>query len=213
MTQLEIRGVSGGLLDDPFDLQVRGAVAGDSILWRARYRDDDMRVWLAAAAGVRELSSAWRPAKPSTGPVAALGSLRPVRMDMRVEAGDGRAAARSVTREILGEGVRVRRWREARLYLPAEPCATLLAEGAADPVAAALLASRGVLVLAVASGSIEDAGEMLSSVPGASDPITLPAADIVVPPNVGVSAEGDDPVARASAWDALLARLGARPRG
>jgi hypothetical protein len=204
MSLLEIRGVTGGLLDDPFDLTVRGVEAGEDVLWRARYRDDDMRVWVTAAASARELTSAWRPSKPSTGPVAALQSLRPVRVDLRVEAGDGRAAARSVTREILGEGVRVRRWGGARLFLPAEPCATVIIE-AADAVAPALLASRGVLALAVASGSVDEARERLAEVPGATDPITM---EPVVPPNVGGSSE-----AGAAAWDALIARVGARPRG
>jgi hypothetical protein len=202
MSLLEIRGVTGGLLDDPFDLTVRGVEAGEDVLWRARYRDDDMRVWLAAAAGASDLSSAWRPSKPSTGPVAALQSLRPVRIDVRVEAG-GRAAARSLTRELLSEGVRVRRWAGARLFLPAESCATVLVESA-DSIAPALLASRGVLVLAVASGSVDEARERLAAVPGSADPITI---EPVVPPNVGGSTEAD-----AAAWDALIARLGARPR-
>jgi hypothetical protein len=204
MSLLEIRGVTGGLLDDPFDLTVRGVEAGEDVLWRARYRDDDMRVWVTAAASARDLTSAWRPSKPSTGPVAALQSLRPLRVDVRVEAGDGRAAARSVTRAILGDGVRVRRWGGgARLFLPAEPCATVLVEGA-DSIAPALLASRGVLVLAVASGSVDEARERLAAVPGATDPITM---EPVVPPNVGGSSEAD-----AAAWDALIARVGARPR-
>jgi hypothetical protein len=136
--------------------------------------------------------------------VAALQSLRPVRVDLRVEAGDGRAAARSVTREILGEAVRVRRWGAARLFLPAgEACATVVIE-AADAIAPALLASRGALVLALASGSVEEARERLAAVPGAAEPITVEA---VLPPNLGGSSDAD-----AVAWDALIARLGARPR-
>jgi hypothetical protein len=203
MSLLEIRGVTGGLLDDPFDLTVRGVEAGEDVLWRARYRDDDMRVWVTAADSAAGLSSAWRPSKPSTGPVAALQSLRPVRIDVRVEAG-GRAAARSLTREILGDGVRVRRWGAARLFLPAgDACATVVIE-AADAIAPALLASRGVLVLALASGSVDEARERLAAVPGAAEPITV---EPVVPPNVGGSSDAD-----AVAWDALIARLGARPR-
>ncbi len=50
MSLLEIRGVTGGLLDDPFDLTVRGVAPGEEVLWRARYRDDDNRVWEAAAS-------------------------------------------------------------------------------------------------------------------------------------------------------------------
>jgi hypothetical protein len=208
MSMLEIRGVTGGLLDDPFDLQVRGVEAGDEVLWRARYRDDDMRVWVSADASALGLSSAWRPSKPSTGPVAALQSLRPVRVDVRVETGDGRAAARSLTREILGDGVRVRRWGAARLHLPPEPRATLLVDGPPPAVAAPLLASRGVIVLVQPSGSVDEALAGLASVPGATEAQVVPGGDIPVPPNVGGSSE-----AGAAVWDALIARLGARPRG
>ena len=190
MTPLEIRGVSTGLLDDPFDLQVRGAAPGEELLWRARYRDDDLRVWRAAAPTALELSGAWKPAKPSTGPVAALGSLRPVRIDVRVEAPDGRAAARTITRAILGEGVRVRRWRdlEAVLYIPSgEPKATLVIDGETHPTTGPLLASRGSLLLAVSAG-LDAAIERLMTVPGATTPTVMPAADVPLPLNVGAVA-------------------------
>jgi hypothetical protein len=210
---LEIRGVSAGLLDEPFDLQVRGAAPGEELLWRARYRDDDVRVWRAAAARAIDLSAKWKPAKPSTGPQAALGSLRPVRIDVRVEAPDGRAAARTLTREILGEGVKVRRWRDlsATLHIPDDgPCSTLIVDGEAHPTAAPLLASRGALVLVAASPEgMEEARERLAAVPGAAEPVTIAAAEVPLPPNVGATDRRPD----AAAWDALLARLAARPRG
>jgi hypothetical protein len=205
---LEIRGVSAGLLDEPFLLDVRGAAPGEVLLWRARYRDDDLRVWRAAAARAGDLSSAWRPAKPSTGPVAALGSLRPVRIDVRVEASDGRAAARTVTRTLLADGVRVRRWREpalsATLYLPtaAEPVIALVSKGEPESVAGPLLASRGALVLAVSDG-VENALERLQAVPGATEPQIVASADIPLPPNVGATDREPQP----QAWDDLLARL------
>ena len=205
---LEIRGVSAGLLDEPFDLQVRGAEPGEELLWRARYRDDDVRVWRAAAARAADLSSKWKPAKPSTGPQAALGSLRPVRIDVRVEAPDGRAAARTITREILGEGVKVRQWKDlsATLHIPeGEPRATAVIEGEAHPTVAPLLASRGLLVLAV-NGGLEEALERLATVPGATEPTTL--TGVPLPPNVGATDRPPQP----EAWDALLERLGARPR-
>jgi hypothetical protein len=200
---LDIRGVTAGLLDEPFTLHASGAAPGDELLWRARYRDDDMRVWRAAAGTAPELSGAWRPAKASTGPVAALGSLRPVRIDVRVEAADGRAAARTITRAILGEGVRVRRWRDlsATLHIPAaEPRATAVVTGAAHPTAAALLASRGALVL-VTIGELGVALERLATVPGAGDPSVIP--DLPLPPNVGATSRPEP-----EAWAALLAELG-----
>jgi hypothetical protein len=205
---LDIRGVTAGLLDEPFNLHASGAAPGDELLWRARYRDDDLRVWRAAAGTAPELSGAWKPAKASTGPLAALGSLRPLQIDVRLESRtDGRAASRTLTRPILGEGVRVRRWRDldASLHLPAgEPCATLVVAGELHPAAAPLLASRGALVL-VAAGESGAALERLAAVPEAAEPIALQGADVPPPPNVGAS--GLDPQ-----WDALLARLGARPR-
>jgi hypothetical protein len=248
---LEIRGVTAGLLDDPLALSVRGA-GNEGVLWRARYRDDDFRVWRASAARPEDLTVAWRPSKPSTGPIASLQSLRPVRIDVRVESPDGRAAGRAITRRLVADGVRVRRWRDgllATLYLPAgtPPRATVLVDSTAGPLEAAvaglaapLLASRGVLVLAVGPGrgeaaeAVAIARERLVAVPGASAPVELAATagaapagaapgmpdapgSLALPPGVGAREEGEDDGAaaraRAAAWDALLARLGARARG
>ena len=65
-----------------------------------------------------DLPGAWR----GKAERAALASLRPLRIDVRVESADGQAASRTVTRLLVGEGVRVRRWRDgpvATLHLPA----------------------------------------------------------------------------------------------
>jgi hypothetical protein len=245
------------------------SAVGPDLLWRARYRDDDSRVWRATAARAEELLTRFLPAKPSTGPIAALASLRPVRIDVRVEAPDGRAAGRAVTRLLVAEGVRLRRWRDgglaAVLHLPAgagPPCATLVVDALAGPreavvagLAGPLLASRGALVLTVAAGSLEDARDRLAAVPGAGEPLTLQAADplaaaggaapaagfdpgpdpgvgaepavgteppagaepaagaVPLPPGVGLAGDPEGAAAaRAAAWDALLARLGATPR-
>ncbi len=232
---LEIRGSADGLLDEPFLLRVRGAGPDAELAWRARYRDDDGRIWQAAAPRAADLGTRWSPAKDSTGPVAALRSLRPLAIEVRVEAADGRAAARSVTRRLAADGVRTRRWRDglvATLHVPASPpaCATLIIDATAGPapeaiaqLAAPLLASRGVLALVVGAGRgaadpIAMARERLAGVAAAREPIlVLPALEagaepgVVLPPNVG--ARDGDPVARAAAWDELLARLGATPRG
>jgi hypothetical protein len=213
-------------------LSARGGGPGTKLLWRARHRDDDGRIWRARAARAEDLIANWEPAKPSTGPVAALGSLRPVNVDVRVEAPDGRAAARTLTRQLLGDGVRVRRWREgaaAALYLPAADaaCATVLVDATAGEdeatvatLAAALLASRGALVLAVtgrARGGPGDpvaaARELLAAVPSASSEIELLTDGVPLPPGIGDRGAGRAAVAaRTVAWDALLTRLGARPR-
>src|SRR4051794_39561245 len=117
---LEIRGAAPGLLDDPLLLDVSGAPPESALVWRARVRDDDGFVW--RAAGERPDVLTWAPAKASASDVAALTSLRPVDVDVRVEAPDGAASARTITRSVLGEGVKVRRWRQdvtGSLYLPA----------------------------------------------------------------------------------------------
>jgi hypothetical protein len=252
---LDIRGASPGLLDDSLLLEVGGAAPNATLTWRARLRDDDGFVWRAAAPTSDGLLTAWVPAKPTAGPVAALRSLRPVDVDVRVEGTDGAASNRTVTRRLIDEGVRARRWKDAvagTLYLPAhDATATLIidarepqtaaaqpltpdAEGAiaappaiaepataagldAAPLAAALLASRGVLVLVLTGGKgdpLASARERLAQVPGAPERIeTLSAADVGVPPGVGF--RGEDQRAaeeRGAAWDALLQRLGARPR-
>ena len=249
---LEIRGAGSGLLDDPLLLNARGAGPDETLLWRARLRDDDGRIWQASAPRADELAAGWVPAKASTGPLAALGSLRPASIEVRVESSDGRAATRTIARLLLAEGVRVRRWRDlaATLYLPAEPVptATLLIDATAGPqqaavaaLAAPLLASRGVLVLAVAPGregapaaaALPAARERLAAEPAAAGAVTelaprdpfadavdaaapaeVPAAALVLPPGVGARDAGGPPGAavRAAAWDALLVQLGARPR-
>jgi hypothetical protein len=195
---LEIRGPARGLFDDPLALRARGAGPAGDLVWRARLRDDDDRVWRSRADRAEDLALAWVPVKDTTGPFASLHSLRPVGIDVRVESPDGRAAARTVTRVFVGDGVRVRRWRDgvaATLYLPAgEPCATVLVDATAGPtqlavagLAAPLLASRGALVLTLAPGRAgEPAGddlliaarERLAAVPGASArPELLPVLD------------------------------------
>jgi hypothetical protein len=214
--ELSVREPRSGLLDEPLVLRAR-ADRRDELIWRARYRDDDSRVWKAAAASPADLVLAWEPAKPQTGPIAALASLRPLNVDVRVEAGDGRAAGRQVTRRLLSEGVRARKWRAtgltATLYLPADAVGSAVvldataAPGSPAP-AAALLASRGVLTLAVTDGDLDAARERLAAVPGA--PADVLVEPPLVPPNVGVT--DDDACARVAAWDALLERLAARPR-
>ncbi len=221
---LELRGATDDLLlDEPWRLDVRGAGGPSAdLLWRARLRDDDGRIWRAEAGSAAGLAAGWVPAKPPPGPLAALRSLRPVAIDVRAEAPDGRAAARTVTRKLVGEGVRLRRWRDgvaATLHLPAAaPTATIILDAtagdedaaAAALLAAPLLASRGVLVLTVTDG-LEEALARLVGVPAAADadPTLLPAG--LVPPGVPTRELGD-PDERAAAWDALLAVLGATPR-
>ena len=216
---LEISGPGAGLLDEPLAFSARGA--GDAgVVWRARMRDDDGRVWKASADRAAELSLAWVPVKEGTGPVAALASLRPVSIDVRAEASDGRSASRTVARSLVGEGVKVRRWKDggvaATLHVPGAPaCATVLIDGvdAASALAAPLLASRGVLVLCVASGT-DAAAERLAAVPAAAgrEVLRLSPAEVGLPPGVGARDSMAAAAARADAWDALLARLGARPR-
>jgi hypothetical protein len=243
---LEIKVPATALLDEPLIPRARGAGPDDELVWRARFRDDDGRVWRASAGRAGDLAAAWVPAKPSTGPVAALQSLHPLSIDLRVELTDGRAAGRSVTRRLMDEGVRMRRWREglsATLHLPAgeRATATLLVDATAGAeeamvaaLAAPLLASRGLLVLAVAPARgggapermLATARERLAAVPGAAPDVHVlralapsappePGAAVSLPPGVGAR-EPDHrtaTAARAASWDALLARLGARPRG
>jgi hypothetical protein len=237
---LEIRGSPAGLLDEPLLLRVRGAGPDAEPTWRARYRDDDGRIWRATASRAEDLGASWSPAKDSTGAVAALRSLRPVSIEVRVETADGRAASRTITRLLAADGVRTRRWRDglaATLHVPAQsPCATIVVDATAGPaqehaacLAAPLLASRGVLALVVASGRgiadpLATARERLAAIPAASEPILVepaldpfdeePGGGIVLPPGVGArDVSSELAAARAAAWDKLLARLGAVPRG
>jgi hypothetical protein len=269
---LEIRGAAPGLLDDPLLLDVGGAAPNTALVWRGRFRDDDGFVWRAAAPRPEDVLTAWVPAKATAGPIAALRSLRPVDVDIRVEAPDGSAASRTVTRRLLDTGVRVRRWRDdvtGILHLPAAPTGAALlidATGAATsaatsdpspvpdatatqgasrdessstidqdssldaeqahaahhiaagiPLAAALLASRGVVVLVVTGGKgdpLAVARERLAAVPGVTDDVAAyAAADVPLPAGVGLRGEDrQGAIDRAEAWDTLLARLGARPR-
>ena len=199
---LEITGPSDGLLDDELALRVRGAGPEADVTWRARYRDDDGRVWRAAAPRAEELLTRWVPAKDSAGPIAALRSLRPLSIDVRAELGDGRGTGRTVTRRLAADGVRTRRWRDglaATLHLPtgAQPSATVLidatAGGAVETVAALaapLLASRGVLALVVApargrsasADPVAVARERLAALAQATGEIlVLPALDPFAP--------------------------------
>jgi len=228
---LDIRGASPGLLDDPLLLEVGGAPPNAALTWRGRFRDDDGFVWRAAAPTSEGLSTAWVPAKPTAGPVAALRSLRPVDVDVRVEGTDGAASSRTITRRLADDGVRARRWRDdvaGTLHLPAgEPRGALLLdardEATADhaPIAAALLASRGVLAFVLTGGKGPDplaaARERLAAVAGGAgtpDAIeALTAAAVPVPAGIGLRGEDQQgAIARAGAWDALLQRLGATPR-
>ena len=243
-TALEIRGPAIGLLDDPLNLRVRGAGPDAELLWRARFVDDEDRAWRTAATCAEDLAAGWAPAKSGGPPIAALRSLLPVSIDVRAEAPDGRAATRTVTRQLAADGVRIRRWLDgmtAVLHLPPrdEPCATLIIDATAGPVEAAtawlaapLLASRGAVVLALAlarmRGSTDPlvaARARLATVPAAAEPILiLPVLDplsdaaqageaVVLPPGIGARDGGAALVAaRALAWDALLAQLGATPR-
>lgn len=221
---LEIRGTQMALIDEPLALRARGG--GAVVRWRARLVDDDARAWRSQAPRAEELASAWTPAKSGTGPVAALASLRPVRFDVRAETEDGAAASRTVERRLLADGVKVRRWRDpapaATLLLPADEAAgVVLVDATGGDVAAvlagALLASRGLVALVVAapargtdpSDALQRATALLADVPATAGlrPLTLTAAAIGLPPGVPATEPGDG-----AAWDALLARTGARPR-
>jgi hypothetical protein len=204
---LELRGPAAALLDEPLRLGVRGAGPAAKVLWRARVRDDDGRVWRSTAPTAEGLDIAWTPAKASTAPFAALASLRPLRVEVRAETADGRSATRTITRHVLSDRVKVRRWRgalAASLFLPAEACgAPVVIDDPEAVLAAALLASRGILALVVRDGDVDAAAIRLDAVPGAAAARMI--AGLPVPPGVpGASGH--------AAWDALLADLGARPR-
>ncbi|MCW3015295.1 MAG: hypothetical protein JWO02_2387, partial [Solirubrobacterales bacterium] len=162
MTALELSGPPEGLLDDPLAVRVRGSGGAAGLVWRGRIRDDDGRVWRAIADRVEDLPGAWVPAKSSTSMLMALTSRRPVELEVRVEAPDGRAATRTLKRLLVAEGVRIRRWRgdvPATLHLPPGdgPFPSLVLDATAGQddcvavatLAAPLLASRGVLALVV----------------------------------------------------------------
>ncbi len=171
---LEIRADADALVGAPLATGLRGArEPAPPAVWRARFRDDDGRVWRSEAATAGALGDAWQPAKPSATGGPALRSLRPLRIELRAELADGRSASRTVVRRLLGEGVQVRRWRgeHATLYLPAEGSNEALLVDATDcderwpASAAALVAStRGTLVLvAHPRAKIEALDERLGS--------------------------------------------------
>ena len=212
---LELRGAAPGLLDEPLLLEVGGAPPNAALTWRTRLRDDDGFVWRASGPSLDALT--WAPAKPSASDVAALRSLRPVDLDVRVEEDASDAgASRTLKRTLLAEGVRARRWKDGvagTLYLPAEATGggAILDARATDaasavPVAAALLASRGALVFALTRGTPEAARAALAAVPSAPSDVAILDA-VPLPPGVPARTPPD-----AAAWDALLADLGARPR-
>jgi hypothetical protein len=205
---LEIRGPQVALIDEPLALRARG---GEVVRWRARLVDDDGRAWRAQAPRAEELAGAWAPAKSATGPVAALGSLRPVRLDVRAESADGSAASRTLERRLLADGVQVRRWRApappATLLLPASPARGVVVLPAGATLAGALLASRGVVALAAADEHRAAALALLAQVPAAAGHTPLELDAVGVPPGVPALEPGDG-----AAWDALLARAGATAR-
>lgn len=204
---MELTGPADGPLDESLALRVRGAGPDARLTWRARVRDDDGRVWRATANTAQGLDANWVPAKTPAAPHAALASLRPVPVDIRAETDDGRSAARTITRRLLADGVRVRRWKgdiTGSLFLPAEPAAPPVVIDDHDALlAAALLASRGVLTLVVKQGDPDAAAAQLEGVPGGAGARML--GNVPLPP--GVPGPGDP-----HAWDTLLADLGARPR-
>jgi hypothetical protein len=212
---LQLSAVPDALLDDGLTgTRLRGAGAQPDAVWRAKHHDDDGRVWRAIAPTPVALAGAWVPAKSSTGELAALASLRPVEVEVRVELPDGRALARTVTRRLLADGVRVRRWRDdvlATLYRPTGegPFRGAVLDATAGPErlavaapAAALLASRGVLCLVVAPpgrsrdgaarAALERGAELLAGLPAAGEgaPVELDvpaaAADLAELPSAAV---------------------------
>jgi hypothetical protein len=165
---LDIRGASPGLLDDPLLLEVSGAERNATLVWRGRFRDDDGFVWRAAAPTSEGLLTAWVPAKPTAGPVAALRSLRPVDVDVRVEGTDGAASNRTITRRLMDVGVRARRWKDAvagTLYLPAQSATATLTIDAREPQTAA------------AQPSAPDASGAIAAPPAIAEPATAAGLD------------------------------------
>lgn len=170
---LQLSAVPVALLDEGLTgTRLRGAGEQPDAVWRAKLHDDEGRVWRGIGPSPAALAGAWVPAKSSTGELAAHASLRPIQVEVRVELPDGRALARAVTRRLLTDDVRVRRWRDdlvASLYRPGGdgpfPAVVLDATAVAaatdgesegdgsvvaiGALAGALLASRGVLVLVV----------------------------------------------------------------
>jgi hypothetical protein len=205
---LEIRGAQVALIDEPLALRARG---GEVARWRARLLDDDGRSWRAQAPSAEALGGAWAPAKGGSGPVAALASLRPVRIDVRAETAEGTAASRTVERRLLGEGVQVRRWRApapaGTLFLPAGATRGVVVLPTEAVLAGALLASRGLVALVTGDAQRAAALELLAQVPAAGGHAVLELDAVGVPPGVPALEPADG-----AAWDAVLARAGATPR-
>ncbi len=238
---LELSGPPTALVDEPLTVRLRGLgemveVDPDDefggILWRARLRDDDGRVWRATADAPEHLPAGLAPAKPGTGLVPALGSLHPIRLDVHAEAPDGRSAKRTFERRLLGDGVRVRRWKEPELrgsmFLPAagsEPRGPLLLDtrlppepgerealaAFVAPLAAAVLASRGRPTLVVSD--VDDLGPALSRLEGLQVATGTPrvvralgAGDVLLlPPGIPVLGEGTAArTARRDRWASLV---------
>lgn len=237
---LELSGPSAALIDEPLDVRLRGLGEIESdpdddfggVLWRARLRDDDGRVWRATADAPAHLAAGLAPSKPGTGRVPALGSLRAVQLDVHAEAPDGRGAKRTFERRLLGDGVRVRRWKERELrgtaFLPtvgAAPTQPLLIDARTDatstdlgllaafvaPLAAAVLASRGRATVVVSE--LDDLGpvlERLGQLKAARDEPrvlrALGAGDVVLlPPGVPMLDEGPAArTARSDRWASIL---------
>ena len=137
MAQLEIRGPAQALVDEPLDFDVRGG-GEQPAHWRARFRDDDEKVWRADGPSPLQLG-AWT-AKQSEARVA-LASLHPLRLDMRVDVEDGRGASRTFTRQFLADGVRMRRCRTQGLAVET------LSQYALGPVSPGLVLGYGRLHL------------------------------------------------------------------
>lgn len=225
MAQLEIRTNPDALLGTPLATGLRGAGEMSDAFWQARVRDDDGRIWRSNAHTPSELGVIWKPAKDSTGAIAALRSLHPLEIDVRAELPDGRAATRTVKRILLAEGTRVRSWKgltplRATLYLPRAERATAAliidALEAENPDAlaptAALLASRGVAVLTAEPGAknapadaLADLVALLAAVPAAQGSGT-PAIRKALPLPTGLPTTIEaDP----AAWTTLLGQCAA----
>ena len=226
MAQLEIRTNPDALLGTPLATGLRGAGELPVAFWQARLRDDDGRIWRSSGRTAAELGEVWKPAKDSTGPIAALRSLHPLEIDVRAELPDGRSATRTVKRILLAEGTRVRSWKgltplRATLYLPrAERASAALiidALGAENTDAlaptAALLASRGVAVVTAEPGAkqtppdaLTDLVTLLAAVPAAQGAGT-PAIRTMLPLPPGFPTTiAPDP----AAWTTLLGQSAAR---
>ncbi len=195
---IEIQGPATALADEPLALRARGAGPDAGLVWHARMRDDGGLVWRARAGRPEDLTAAWR----GKAAHAALASLRPLRIEVRAESVDGQAGSRTLTRLLVAEGVRIRRWRDglsATLHLPrGEASATVLVDGVAGPTPA-LLASHGVAVLALSDGDLAEARERLGAVPGVQEIEVVAAEDLPTPAGL----PGGDVVA----WEALITRL------